>query len=609
MTDGRSAALARRALGLAALALASLALLCGVAAANEYHVFACQDPYTGQSAPAAGWGYDQGTNGYGDGASSSCAEGGGSISAWLDGGVTHGFGEGAYATFNAPGQMTISAFKLWRYEAAGPYEPYAAPADNIAYNPGNVSLEGLCAQPLGCASRGTNQQRLAAENEVGASNLVGVTQIQASAVCGGGPGTSYVCPQSNAENGNSAEVDIYAADIMLNDPTVPTVTDLGGPLVSGATLTGAASVSFLASDGGGPGVYSGTITVDGEPQVEQILDSNGGACQSLSATEDGLRSFNYPQPCKSQVSATMTLDTGALPAGTHNVVLSVDDASGNSTVAWDGTITTAHPDLPNGNPACEKATIVDHPRWAWNPKADPLRRAAEGERHADVRQGAGRRREHRDQRRRPRHDRHHERLRRVRVPGSARRRPNDQLQLPGVLQRPRPRGQRARANRGAAAHPPADHPTPDAQRRHDRLARKDLRRPLPLRGRRTAGRSPRRPPLAAVRRSRRAQGTVRLPLHVPAHHRADHLPLPGRPARQRLIRLRLPAGRQQRDQRARLLTRARAPAPRRSRSPIHRTARRARSTGAVLVASGADGHHATPAGGRRSPGSGPMATP
>ena len=93
--------------------------------------------------------------------------------------------------------MTISAFTLWRYEVAGPEEPYAAPADNIAYNPGNVSLEGLCAQVDDCATRGTNQQRLASENEVGATNLVGITQIQASAVCGGGPGTSYVCPESN----------------------------------------------------------------------------------------------------------------------------------------------------------------------------------------------------------------------------------------------------------------------------------------------------------------------------------------------------------------------------------------------------------------------------
>jgi len=358
MTARCTVAAARTAIAVAALTLTVLTLPCGIAAANEYHVFSCEDPYTGQGAPAAGWDYDQGTNGYGDGANSSCSNGGGSISAWLAGGVTHGFGEGGYATFNAPGQMTISTFALWRYEAVGPDEPYAAPATNIAYNPGNVSLEGLCAQSDDCVTRGTNQRRLAAENRVGASNLVDITEIEASAVCGGGPGTSYVCPESNAENGNSAEVDIYAADIVLNDPTIPAVTGVSGPLVSGAVLTGDASVSFLASDSGGPGIYSGTITVDGQPQVGQVLDTNRGECQSLNATTDGLRSFNYPQPCKSQVSATMTLDTSSLPAGAHNVVVSVDDASGNSTIVWDGTIITAHPDLPNGDPACEQAMLT-----------------------------------------------------------------------------------------------------------------------------------------------------------------------------------------------------------------------------------------------------------
>lgn len=81
------------------LGLLSFPMAPSQAVANDYHVFSCEDPYTGQSAPAADWSFDQGTNGYGDGAGSSCAGGGGSISAWMDGGVTHGFGEGGYANF------------------------------------------------------------------------------------------------------------------------------------------------------------------------------------------------------------------------------------------------------------------------------------------------------------------------------------------------------------------------------------------------------------------------------------------------------------------------------------------------------------------------------
>jgi len=353
MTAKRCVTGLQRGLALAALVMCWAALHCGAASANEYHVFSCEDPYTGESAPADDWGYDQFTNGYGDGAGADCSSGGGSISAWMDGAVTHGFAEGGAATFTAPDGETISAFTLWRYEAVGPSVPYATPEDTIAYDPGNVSIDD-CAQ---CAPRGDPQDRLSSANEVGATGLTGVTQIQARALCGGGPGSGNVCQTSNVENGNSAEVDIYAADIVLDDPTIPAVTNLSGPLVSGGTLSGSPTVSFDASDSG-PGVYSGTIWVDGTPATQQILDSNGGACQSLNVTKDGLRSFNHPQPCKSQVSATMSLNTTDLSPGTHSVLITVDDASGNSTIAWDGTITTTlPPHVPNGAPPCEHADL------------------------------------------------------------------------------------------------------------------------------------------------------------------------------------------------------------------------------------------------------------
>jgi hypothetical protein len=339
------------------LTIVWLAGFASAANANTFHAFSCQDPYTMQAAPADDWRYDEGTSGYGDGAGSSCSGGQGAISAWMDGAVTHGFGEGGAATFTAPDGLTITEFQLWRYEAVGPVEPYAAPATNIAYDPGNVSVEGLCAQSLGCTTRGDPQQREASGNEVGASGLTGVTQIQASAVCGGGPGTQYVCPTSNAENGNSAEVDLYAADIVLDDTTIPTVTNVSGPLVSGGTLTGTPTVSFTASDSGS-GVYSGTISADGKIATQRILDTNGGACESLNVTGDGMRSFNHPQPCKAQVSGTLALDTTRLNPGAHSVQVTVDDASGNTTTVWDGNVATVNPSIPNGTPACPQAHMT-----------------------------------------------------------------------------------------------------------------------------------------------------------------------------------------------------------------------------------------------------------
>ena len=234
MINRRSSAICRRAaVSVVAAAVALRAAHPGTVGANDFHVFSCENPYTRQGAPTDDWRYDVGSSGYGDGAGSSCSGGGGSISAYMDGGVGHNFGEGGAATFTAPGDLTIAAFNVWRYEAVGPSQPFAAPATNIAYQPGNVSVEGLGAQSLGCASKGTNQARLAPQNEVSVGNLSGITQLQETAFCGGAPGGPSQCPTSNAENGMSAEIDFYAADITLNDPTVPSGSDVGGPLISG----------------------------------------------------------------------------------------------------------------------------------------------------------------------------------------------------------------------------------------------------------------------------------------------------------------------------------------------------------------------------------------
>jgi len=311
------------------------------AAANSYHDFLCRIPYgpsAGRAAPAddvayattsgAPWLYS------GDG----CA-GGGSLYAAMDGGVSHPYGVGASNTFNAPAGLTIAAFTVWRYEADTAVQPYGAPASNLLYSPGPPSVEGLCAQSLGCASRGTPSNPFDPSNAVSVGSLGGVTQIQWSAACGGGE--TGVCPASGSGT-LSSQYDVYAADVDLVDDTPPTVGGISGPLVAGGTLAGQQAISFNAADGQS-GVYSGSLVVDGHTAVSQILDTNGGACQSLNVTSDGQRSFEHAQPCKSSVSASLTLNTNQLAAGQHSLELIVDDAAGNQTVAYDGTILTSGP--------------------------------------------------------------------------------------------------------------------------------------------------------------------------------------------------------------------------------------------------------------------------
>jgi hypothetical protein len=317
-----------------------------LARANSYHDFLCRIPYgpqVGRVAPAddvtyattpgAPWLYS------GDG----CA-GGGSLYAAMDGGVPHPYGVSALNTFSAPAGLTIAGFTVWRYEADTAVQPYGAPASNLLYSPGPPSVEGLCAQSLGCASRGTPSNPFDPSNAVSVGSLGDVTLIQWSAACGGGPGGE--CPASGSGT-LSSQYNVYAADIDLVDNTPPAVNGVSGPLVAGGTLSGTQAISFNASDGQS-GVYSGSLLVDGHAVSSQILDTNGGACQSLNVTKDGQRSFEHAQPCKPSVSASLTLNASALAAGQHALELIVNDAAGNQTIGYNGTITVSGPPLSGG---------------------------------------------------------------------------------------------------------------------------------------------------------------------------------------------------------------------------------------------------------------------
>ncbi len=358
--------------GVCVLAMPSLAQ------ANSYHDFLCRIPYGPHAgAPAPDEGVTFPTNGTFVYAGNSCPSGG-SLYAQMTG-ESHPYATSASNVFTAPAGLEISGFTLWRYETAGPSQTDGTAETNMFYSPGPPSVQGLC--DYGC-HRGTQADPLTPENEVSVGSLSGthvplsgVTQIQWRAACGGGPGGE--CPPSGS-SAPSAQYEVYAADIDLVDNTPPTASDVGGPLVAGGTLTGNQSVSFEASDGQS-GVYGGSLVVDGDTVVSQILNTNEGKCQSLGVTTDGQRSFEYAQPCAPSVSASLTLDTSTLAAGQHSLELIVEDAAGNQTIAYDGAITVggsssgspgvigpgspaALRGAPNGANASDQATLTA--RWA-----------------------------------------------------------------------------------------------------------------------------------------------------------------------------------------------------------------------------------------------------
>ena len=318
------------------IGLLSLLAAPSPATANSYHDFLCEIPYgphAGSAAPTDDVTYSN-VGAYSQGGSN-CAAPNGEMKTRMDGEVEHpANGSGEYATFTVPGGLSIAGFTLWHYEQIGDTAAYGPPVATIDYGNGNgfTPIE-FCDGEGGCSAV-TPSTHLANANELSRSSLSGMTYIQWSAVCGDTGGT---CPK-----GPNTEEDVYAADIDLVDDTPPSVNGVSGPLVAAGTLSGPQAISFTASDGQS-GVYGGSLVVDGHTAVSQVLDTNGGACESLNVTTDGQRSFEHAQPCKSSLSAGLTLNTNLLAAGEHSLELVVEDAAGNRTIAYNGTITTSGP--------------------------------------------------------------------------------------------------------------------------------------------------------------------------------------------------------------------------------------------------------------------------
>ncbi len=172
-----------------------------------------------------------------------------------------------------------------------------------------------------------------------------VTELSMNASCDGEAGA---CPAGK----QVSHLDISSTRVVLTDGTLPTVSNIGGPLVSPTALRGDSEITFDAADDG-PGIYAAHLDIDGQAQPSTILNTNNGWCENLGQTTDGTRAFAHPTPCLKELSSNLTLDTSQLTDGTHNAKLIVEDASGNSTTGWSGTIVTDNAPVDSAVPVIE----------------------------------------------------------------------------------------------------------------------------------------------------------------------------------------------------------------------------------------------------------------
>jgi hypothetical protein len=201
--------------------------------------------------------------------------------------------------------------------------------------------------------------------------------LYVNASCGGLQ--TYKCPSGKGDpNGYAAVVYLYAADLVLEQSSQPTVTSVEGELAGASTLSGTADLAFHAEDPGS-GVYQAVFTVDGVSAGRTVLSENGGHCRDVGQTSDGFPAFLYLQPCAPSLSADLPFDTTALADGSHHLVVSVTDAAGNSTVALDRKITVLnHPPVPTppGQPTPEAQVPASTSKNEPSPSPNPAQQLA-----------------------------------------------------------------------------------------------------------------------------------------------------------------------------------------------------------------------------------------
>jgi hypothetical protein len=309
--------------------------LVGSARAGDFHVYSCRMP-NGEVAPTDGW--SGSATGVAVHAEDKCAKGG-ALMAALGEGVSHVVGtDVATWIFSAPLGETLTKATLWR---AGDAE--GGSAANATYQfwlSGLTETEAFdeCIYAVGCMKvMGEPEEPMSLSNilAVPAKNLG--EHIYVNASCGGLQ--TYKCPSGKGDaNGYAAVVYLYAADLVLEQTSQPKVNEVEGELATATTLSGTDDLSFYAEDEGS-GVYRAVFTVDGKEVASTVLASNGGHCQNVAQTTDGLPAFLYLHPCPATLRADVPFDTTTLTDGSHHLVVSVTNAAGNSTVALDRDVT------------------------------------------------------------------------------------------------------------------------------------------------------------------------------------------------------------------------------------------------------------------------------
>ena len=310
-----------------ALILVAGGALASSARAGTWTLVSCTQP-DGRPAPTEGWSTSAtGAVGPDSGDTNTCEQGG-SLGAVTSSEAPQYPYEGPEWVFTAPAGSTIAGGSVTA-TLTSPHGQAWLGTPNADYDSADVLAN--CQYNLACGGDGTLSGTFPITHPGG-------TNLYAIAVCVGPYEGATSCP---ASGGLDAGIYVSSADIELSNGATPAASGLGGTLLN-ATASGTQELTFDASDPGGPGVYLITAQIDGKTVYSGTPNNNEGKCVPVGSS-GGTLMFDYSQPCRTSESVDLPINTTELADGQHTLKVTIEDAAGNTSVVYDGTITTKQP--------------------------------------------------------------------------------------------------------------------------------------------------------------------------------------------------------------------------------------------------------------------------
>jgi hypothetical protein len=346
-TTARSAMLLAGMILSIACATAISPLHTSTAYAGELIQNACENPNL-SAAPSQGWSsFTSGSVGFGSNTNTVCGPGDPMV-AELSSAASEpvGAGENLQWTPSAGDTLVGGSVDVSMY---GDGYGYDASAAAVAYSPefkydgSDVILQCSSGQPA--CSTGSSPYVYTGVLSL-PSNRGGDFYIGAG--CGGTPGQT--CDEGASEGAWSL-VRLWWARFLLSNNSTPAASNITGPLLNSGAR-GTQELTFTATDPGGPGVYMVTAQIDGKTLYSGTPNNNGGDCVSAGSS-NGVLMFDFGQPCRQSESVDLPIETSAVADGSHTLKITVQDAAGNSSVVYDGTISTHNAPVNGSLPGIE----------------------------------------------------------------------------------------------------------------------------------------------------------------------------------------------------------------------------------------------------------------